>query len=233
MGNSCFCNNINFIKDVKLNVCFKKQVINNKSDQILIRDEDKTNINEKNKEKEKGKIKSKNKMNEILNYFNEGEKEIMNNIKKKVNAKKIPSNKRIDRINNNKDDNKYELMLKRLLEQQNIKKVGPKRRETIRKEEGEKIKETVKNLLTENKNDVLKNKNKKEDQNNSLLIKKQFNKKGRFSVTIDRNVLFMNNLNNKKKKFQEQYMKNRNTMYEVIVESNGDLENNQNSNISK
>ena len=233
MGNSCFCNNINFIKDVKLNVCFKKQVINNKSDQILIRDEDKTNINEKNKEKEKGKIKSKNKMNEILNYFNEGEKEIMNNIKKKAKAKKIPSNKRIDRINNNKDDNKYELMLKRLLEQQNIKKVGPKRRETIRKEEGEKIKETVKNLLTENKNDVLKNKNKKEDQNNSLLIKKQFNKKGRFSVTIDRNVLFMNNLNNKKKKFQEQYMKNRNTMYEVIVESNGDLENNQNSNISK
>ena len=233
MGNSCFCNNINFIKDVKLNVCFKKQAINNKSDQILIRDEDKTNINEKNKEKEKGKIKSKNKMNEILNYFNEGEKEIMNNIKKKAKAKKIPSNKRIDRINNNKDDNKYELMLKRLLEQQNIKKVGPKRRETIRKEGGEKIKETVKNLLTENKNDVLKNKNKKEDQNNSLLIKKQFNKKGRFSVTIDRNVLFMNNLNNKKKKFQEQYMKNRNTMYEVIVESNGDLENNQNSNISK
>ena len=233
MGNSCFCNNINFIKDVKLNVCFKKQVINNKSDQILIRDEDKTNINEKNKEKEKGKIKSKNKMNEILNYFNEGEKEIMNNIKKKAKAKKIPSNKRIDRINNNKDDNKYELMLKRLLEQQNIKKVGPKRRETIRKEGEEKIKETVKNLLTENKNDVLKNKNKKEEQNNSLLIKKQFNKKGRFSVTIDRNVLFMNNLNNKKKKFQEQYMKNRNTMYEVIVESNGDLENNQNSNISK
>ena len=231
MGNSCFCSNINFIKDVKLNVCFNKQTINNKSDKILIKDEDKVNTNEK----QKNKKQTKNKMNEILNYFNEGEKEIMNNYKKKEKAKNISTKKRLDHTNINQNDNKYELILKRLLEQQNIKKVGPKRRKTIRNEEGEKIKETVKNLLAENKEDILKNKNKnEEDQNNSLLIKKEFNKKGRFSVSFDRNTTFMNSLNNMKKKiFQEQYLKNRNTMYEVIVESNADLENNQNSNISK
>ncbi len=235
MGNICFCNNINFIKDVKLNACFNKQAINHKSDQILIRDENKTNSKERSKVKEKGKDKSKNKMDEILNYFNEGEKEIMNNLKKNAKAKHISTKKRTDHANDNKEDNKYELMLKRLLEQQNIKKVGPKRRGTIHKDEGEKIKEIVKNLLIENKNDILKNKN-EDDQNNSLLIKKEFNKKGRFSVSIDRNTLFMNSLNNnKKKKFREQYLKNRNTMYEVIVESNGDgdLDNNPNSNISK
>ena len=123
-------------------------------------------------------------MNEILNYFNEGEKELMNNIKKKANGKNIPSKKRKVRKNDTKEDNKYELMLKRLLEQQNIKKVGPKRRETIRKEGGEKIKETVKNLLAENKNDVLKNKNKKEDPNNSLLIKKNLIKKEDFQLQL-------------------------------------------------
>ena len=72
-------------------------------------------------------------MNEIINYFNEGEKEILDNIKKREKVKKIPQNKKLDQTINAKDDNKYELMLKRLLEQQNIKKIGPKRRETIRK----------------------------------------------------------------------------------------------------
>ena len=72
MGNSCFCDNIHFIKDVKLNVCFQKQDINLKSDQILKDDEKITNS--KNKEKNKNKKSNLNKMNEIINYFNEGEK---------------------------------------------------------------------------------------------------------------------------------------------------------------
>ena len=117
-----------------------------------------------------------------------------------------------------KEDNKYELMLKRLLEQQNIKKIGPKRRETIRKD-GDYIKDIVKNLLLENKNDILNNKNK--NDNGTMLIKKQVNKKGRFSVILDRNILFMNNLHNNKKKIQEQYFNNRNTICEVDYESSG------------
>ena len=119
-----------------------------------------------------------------------------------------------------RDENKYELMLKRLLEQQNIKKNGPKRRETIRKD-GDKIKDIVKNLLIENKNDVLKIKNKNE--NNSLLIKNKFSQKGRFSFTIDRNSLLVNNNNDNKRKFQQQYFHNRNTICEVMTESNGGL----------
>ena len=48
MGNSCFCGNIHFIKDVKLSSCFQRQEINDKSDQILIKEE-KENTNDKNK----------------------------------------------------------------------------------------------------------------------------------------------------------------------------------------
>lgn len=216
MGNSCFCDNIHFIKDVKLNVCFQKQDINLKSDQVLKDDEKITNAKHKDKDKEKNK--KNNKMNEILNYFNEGEKEIIDNIKKKEKSKRFPTKKKHDHTIEIKEDNKYELMLKRLLEQQNIKKIGPKRRETIRKD-GDNIKDMVKNLLLENKNDILNNKNK--NDNGTLLIKKQVNKKGRFSVTLDRNILFMNNLNNNKKKFQEQYFNNRNTICEVDFESSG------------
>ena len=228
MGNSCFCDNIHFIKDVKLNLCYQKQDINNKSDHIIIKEEQ-LNTNEKSKEKEK--TNPKNKMNELLIYFNELEKEIMNNFKKKPKVKKIPIKKKNDMAIDIKEENKYELMLKRLLEQQNIKKIGPKRRETIRKEGEEKIKELVKNLLAENKNDVLKN---KKNENNTLLIKKQFQKKGRFSVTLDRNSLYSNGINiNKKKQFQEQYFNNRNTICEVIAETNGDLIHKQNSEDSK
>ena len=223
MGNSCFCGNIHFIKDVKLNVCFQKQEISDKSDQILIKEE-KQNTSDKNREK---KEIDKNKMNELFIYFNDVEKEIMNDYKKSKVRKHI-SKKLINTLN--KEDNKYELMLKRLLEQQNIKKVGPKRRETIRKLGEEKIKDMVKNLLIENKNDILnkkntndkKDKNENKNENSSLLIKKEFNKKGRFSVVFDRNALFMNNLNNinNKKKAKRQYFNARNSISEVIGEIN-------------
>ena len=226
MGNSCFCGNIRFIKDVKLNVCFQKQEINDKSDQILI-DEEKLNENEKSKENlEKDKNKSKNKMNELFTYFNDIEKELMNN-NKKNKIKKHPSKKKIKNTMIIKDDNKYELILKRLLEQQSIKKVGPKRRETIRKLGEEKIKDMVKNLLIENKNDILNKKNtnnKKEteadNENNSLLIKKQINKKGRFSVSVDRSALLFNNLNNNNKS-KRKFFNARNSISEVIGEING------------
>ena len=212
MGNSCFCDNIHFIKDSKFSVCFQKQDITSKSDQILYKDEDKIITNEKCKNKKQPKTK----MNELLTYFYEGEKEIINNLKKKDKAKKINCKKKPDNIMDNKDD-KYELMLKRLLDQQNIKKNGPKRRETLRKD-GNDIRDLVKNLLIENKNDALNNKNK--NDNNTLLIKNKFNKMARNSVTIDKNIL-MNNININKKKFQEQYFNNRNTIGEVIYKSSG------------
>ena len=227
MGNSCSCENIHFLKDVKLNVCLEKMEIVPKSDQVLYNDGNKDNkviinLNEKENISQK-------KMNEILNYFNEGEKEIINNIKKKNKLKKIQNKKKTnDIIDNIKDDNKYELILKRLLEQQNIKKIGPKRRETIRKE-GDNIKYIVKELLKENKNMVLNKKNSIES--NTLLIKTQFNKKGRFSVTVDKKSLMENINHNNKKRFQEQYLNNRMTICEVITESNGGLAK-QNSNES-
>ena len=108
MGNSCFCDNIHFIKDVKLNVCFQRQDITSKSDQILVKDEDKLNTNDKNKEKVLFK-KNSNKMNEILNYFNESEKEIINNLKKDK-AKRIAKKKQ-DQTIDTKDNKKYELIL--------------------------------------------------------------------------------------------------------------------------
>jgi len=47
-------------------------------------------------------------MNEILSYFNEGEKEIINNIRKKNKVKKVQNKKKTnDIIDNNRDDNKY------------------------------------------------------------------------------------------------------------------------------
>ena len=191
------------------NACFCEQAINYNSDQVLIKDNDKLNT--------KKKLKSKNKMNELLNYFNESEKEIINNLKKKDKGKKIPSKKKLEFFYDTKDNNQHELMLKRLLEQQNIKKNGPKRRETIRGD-GNKINDLVQNLLIENKNQNVNNNN---NENNTLLISNQVNKKGRLSVNVDRNALFMNNLNNKKKKLQEQYLKNRKTICGVIGETKG------------
>ena len=227
MGNSCSCENIHFIKDVKLNVCLEKMEIVPKSDQVLYNDGNKIIIN-LNEKKNKDSLTQK-KMNEILSYFNEGEKEIINNIRKKNKVKKAQNKKKTnDLIDNNRDDNKYELILKRLLEQQNIKKIGPKRRETIRKE-GDNIKDIVTELLKENKNIALNKKNSIES--NSLLIKTQFNKKGRFSVTVDKKSLMDNINHNNKKKFQEQYLNNRMTICEVITESNGGLAK-QNSNES-
>ena len=215
MGNSCFGDNIHIFKEVNLNACSKKQDINLRSDRILSKDEEKINPNEKHKEK--NKKKTKNKMNELFNYFSESEKEIMNNLKKKDKSKRIPTKKRQDYTIDNKDNNKYELMLKRLLEQKNVKKNGPKRRETLRKDNGN-IKEMIKDILTENKNEILNNKNQRPDPEDSgkLLISKPNNSRGRLSAILDRNTLFKNNLNKKNYIFQD-----RKTFCAVLAEANG------------
>ena len=91
-------------------------------------------------------------------------------------------------------------MLKRLLEQKKIKRFGPKRRETVRKED--KIKSMVNEILQENKDDIKSkiNTSKKEtsDTQSSLIIKQNSGFKSRLSFNIDRNTMLRNNINKSK-----------------------------------
>ena len=93
------------------------------------------------------KENTKSKMSLIIGYFNEGNAELA----LEYNKLKEKNKNKIKKSNNEK----YELILRRLLEQKNIKIIGPKRRETIRKG-GNQIQTMVQELLQENKNEVLK-----------------------------------------------------------------------------
>ena len=119
MGNGFLFNNF------KINECCpNKNSVTDlaKTDQVLTRD---ISQGEAEKEKESNiKTIKQNSLHGIISYFNEVEKEILTDIYKQQNKDK--------KYTRNKDNTRYELMLQRLLEQQNIKKVGPKRRETIR-----------------------------------------------------------------------------------------------------
>ena len=86
----------------------------------------------------KHRNKIKQKINKNCLYFNTEEKEILAEYYKQRDREKI--------MTRNKDNSKYELTVKRLLEQQTLKKVGPKRRETIRNE-GDKILKIVKQII--------------------------------------------------------------------------------------
>ena len=183
MGNGC---SLKFSKIVEC--CPTQNIITNisKSEQILTRDISKFESDKENKifnENNKN-----NRVQGIIKYFNEEEKEILTDLYKQRDKDKINTK--------NKDNTKYELMLKRLLDQQSIKKVGPKRRETIRNE-GNKIKEIVLQILQENKASAIKSSNTKdkESDENTLFVSPT-KKKGRFSQTIDKNLL----INNKIKK---------------------------------
>ena len=130
-------------------------------------------------------------MNELFLYFNEGEKEIINNLKKNIKSKKLYIKSKLDRTIENKDDNKYELMLKRLLEQQTIKKVGPKRRQTIRN--GGEMMKIVKQIIQENKEEALRTANTKEKESEDIsLLVTTSHKKGRNSQNFDKNILMKN-----------------------------------------
>ena len=184
MGNTCFCSNSNYMQDIKLDL-FQKPIVNTKTDQIGQKDSDDTS----------------NKINNILNYFNQTEKEIVINLMKKEKSKKYAikkkQNKRSDTLI---EGSKYEEMLKRLLDQKKIKRFGPKRRETVRKED--KIKSMVNEILQENKDDIKSkiNTSKKEtsDTQSSLIIKQNSGFKSRLSFNIDRNTMLRNNINKSK-----------------------------------
>ena len=189
MGSACLYGSKNLNKDVNLDDC------NNIDNSNTSKKPNKTN-NQLNTEEKDNK---KSKMGQIINYFNEEEAEIV----KEYNKMKKRS-KNISKKNNNE---KYELMLRRLLDQKNVKMIGPKRRQTIRKE-GDKIQTIVHELLKENKNDILKvNKN----NIGTLIIKHPAQKKGRASMTIDKNSLSIPN-NNKGQNF----FRKRNSLNEMI-----------------
>ena len=205
MGNYCFCDKTHiYIKDIKINICPDKQNINLKSEHILNKNENK--IPEK-------------RIYKLKKYFNENEEEIIKELYKKEKIKNLTHKKKRQSFTNYNKDNKYELMLKRLLEQKNIKRNGPKRRETIKKEA--QIKSLITETLNENRNKIYKNKSEKYlKRNNSILLIKN-SSKVRFSTIIDKGEK-SNILRDKfNKKLNDQYLKNIITFNEALDEGNG------------
>ena len=180
MGNACFCNNSPFIQDINLDNFPHLPILNTKTDQMQNKDSYEID-------------KSERKLNSIIKYFNEGEKEIYN-IKKKEKSKKHSKMKKISQKNFDflKDNKQYEHMLKRILEQKTIKRFGPKRRVTIRNEE---IKNMVVEVIQENKDLTIK-KNESSDVQSSIIINNISRKNNRFSIVFDRNGIYRNGKKN-------------------------------------
>ena len=155
MGNGCTCFQ---------NVCYNNNDIimdSNLEDQIQ-------------NDLEKDQLEVTNLYN-IVRYFNEGEKEINTKIEKK-NIKRIMSRKKAKNTKsfNNTGDLKYELMLKRLLEQKKIERKGPKRRETLRKNNNNNFIKLINEVIEENDKNRQLNKNKEINENkNSDSSKKE------------------------------------------------------------
>ena len=208
MGSSYNCQPFQYFNMISLNVCFKAPPVEKDKEQIII-DLDNQNI------------KFRKSINDLKDYFNEVEKELMHNNNlhksKKISKKHLSKKKHINALNK-LNDNKYELMLKRLLEQKKIKRNGPKRRETIRKDK------VIKQLVNEVISGNIKNKeinNNINEKENDLLIKNINDQKYRCSATIDRNDIMVNNLNQNQKKFNYKLYQYRNTINDIINESSG------------
>ena len=106
---------------------------------------------------------------EMAKYFEDVEKEIhIKNDKKKL--KKIISFKKFKNTNSLYNTvSKYELMLKRLLEQKNIERKGPKRRETIRVNNNKNFIKLIQQTISDNKH-TDKNKEKNLHKKGSILL---------------------------------------------------------------
>jgi hypothetical protein len=211
MGNSYNCQPFQYFKMISLNVCFKEPPVEKDKEQIIIDLDNQNNNNNK----------LGTKINDLKIYFNEVENELMhyNNLhkSKKITKKHLSKKKHINALNK-LSDNKYELMLKRLLEQKKIKRNGPKRRETIRKDIA--IKQVVNEVISGNVQNEKIN-IKKNEKENDLLIKNINDQKYRCSATIDRNDLMVNNLIQNQKKFNYKFYQYRNTINDIINESSG------------
>ena len=205
MGNSCYCNTgHNYIKDLNVNIC-KEEGSKNEITENNINGEEKENVKDKNVQRII-QLKKYFELHdqEIINFLNGKEKKIKNNLIKTRESIYNP------------DDNNYELILKRLLEQKKIKRKGPKRRETIRKSEN--IQLLVNEVINENGKEIQNNNqlNKSMHTNTSeTIIIKNKNDKMRFSITINKDSInFINNKINRK------HLKNINTMNEFNNEVN-------------
>ena len=200
MGN-CFIYTQQHIKEVTINCCFQDK---NSSSKIAI-DTIKDNDN----------IKIQKKVNQTKLIINKKEK--VKNIKKHLDE--IKNSNALSKLS----ANKYELILKRLLEQKKIKSRGPKRRETIR--DDKQIKFLINEVISGNQNkkifndNKINNKNKTENSNqeNDLLIKNINKSQFRLSSTVEQNLIILN----KDKYFKisnNNLLNYRNTINEIINE---------------
>jgi len=180
MGSACFFNNFKLTE-----CCSNKSMVTNisKSDRVLTKD---IPQNDDNKEVKLNIKNDSSKFNSILNYFNTEEKEILAEFYKQRDKEKI--------MTRNKENSNYELTVKRLLEQQTLKKVGPKRRQTIRNE-GDKILKIVKQIIQENKEEAMRTMNTKDKESEEITLRNTSpHKKGRYSQNIDKNMLMNNRI---------------------------------------
>ena len=196
MGNSCFASTKNCIQ-WHFDICVDNNISNINVEESI------------NAEKI-----SNNKIDKLKNYFSRVEKEISDDLDKrniKISAKKKRNSGFINLLLI--DKSKYENMLNKLLEQQNIERKGPKRRETIRT--GNKINDLVKEVMSEKKtNNNIKLKPKRRY---SLIIKNKDKTKIRQSSTLYRNEFLKYKSLNKKLKSQ---LKNVNTLNEILTDGN-------------
>ena len=171
MGNGCFCIRNDCYPEVKLDT------------------EQEQNINTKDQNTD---------LYNIAKYFNEGEKEINNKIKEKKNIRRILSHKKAKNMKSfyNTGDSKYELILKRLLEQKQLKRNGPKRRATIRYNKKEEFLKMIKEVINEiNKNEEIDDKFNKNNENDSIkqsLLLNMQDKKNVLNVPLGKQSVIVN-----------------------------------------
>jgi len=199
MGNACFATTKNCIQN-HLDICIDKNISNIYVEESII-DENKTN----------------NQINKLKNYFIQSEKDISDSFHQK-NIKATAKKKRNSGFVNLIliDKNKYETMLKKLLEQKSIEIKGPKRRETIR--DGNKINILVKEVMNEkkdNKNNKLKRVLSK--RRHSIIIKNKDRTRKRHPTTLHRkDSLYNKNLN----KILKSQLKKVSTLNEILTDGN-------------
>lgn len=199
MGNACFNNTCNCI--IKhFDICVDNNISNIKVEHSDI-DEAQPNTQ----------------INRLKKYFMKSEKELSDDFYKKnlkVSGKKRRSSGFINLLLI--DKNKYEEMLKKLLEQKNIERKGPKRRKTIRRSDT--IKELVKEVINENNiNEKIKFKRAASKKRTSLIIKNKDRVKTKNSTTLYRGSIDGSISINKIIKSQ---LKNGNSLNEILTDGN-------------
>ena len=200
MGN-CFVYTQQNIKDFTINCCFEEKSTDNKNTKDIIKDFNKSNIQKKG--------------SQIKITVNKRLK--LKNIKKHLDQ--IKHSNALSKLSHNK----YELMLKRLLEQKKIKPKGPKRRETIRDEGQIKIlinevvsEMKIQKINNDNENSIT-NKTENSNHENDLLIKNINKSKFRSSATVEQYLIISNNDKNFKNA-NKNLLNYRNTINEIIYE---------------